>query len=368
MKILICPDKFKGSLSAQNVASCIASGIHSIKSDYEIAIHPLADGGDGSLDLLKNYLELHVVELQTKDPLNRTINTKYYTDHNTAYIEFASSSGFVLLTDKERNPLKTSSLGTGEQIMHAINSGFRNITLFLGGSATNDAGTGILHALGYRFLDTTGKELYPCGENLIHISRIEATNDIRVSETQFLLLCDVDNPLYGPRGAAYVYAPQKGANHEDVLILDEGLRNFAKAVFDYNSMDIQQIEGAGAAGGVPGGLSAFLNARLVRGAEHLINITGLEKKLIQSDVIITGEGCLDNSSLNGKLPYTLFNLATKHDKDIYFIVGHCMLEDYSLIPKDHIYSISSIEPNQELAMSNAADHVRSLSAKLISKI
>lgn len=362
MKILVCPDKFKGSLTAEEVCLGIKKGIDSLARGHSVEMHPLADGGDGSLELLSKYKNLDTHYLSVQDPLGRTIHSSYKSFGSAAYIEYASASGYVLLKENERTPMLSSGYGTGQQIEHAIRSGFREVVLFMGGSATNDAGIGILSALGFRFLDASGVPIKPIGANLIKISKIINPKNASLKETQFTLLCDVDNPLHGPNGAACTYAAQKGASPEEIEFLDKGLKHFASIVQEDTGLDIQNIKGAGACGGVPGGLSAFLNVTLKPGAEHFIEMTGLEDRISEADLLITGEGCLDASSLSGKLPYVLFQLAQKHNKEIVFFVGHCGLEDFSQIARSRISAISDIEADQTKAMSNASELLSKITA------
>ncbi len=252
MKFLLIPDKFKGSLSATEVIDAISRGINDAIANAEIRNILASDGGDGFLDAVKSYQQVEEIVIDTIDPLGRPIKAPYLFDktNKKAYLELASASGLVLLEDKERNALKTSTQGSGIQIKHAIDLGARTIYLGLGGSATNDGGTGIAHVLGYNFLDKDRASLDPVGESLNSIETIDTDAAYKEIETvSFFAVNDVNNPLFGPEGAAYVYGPQKGANIDEVKILDEGLRQLDKTVKQTLGSEIAEIPGSGAAGG-----------------------------------------------------------------------------------------------------------------------
>jgi len=364
MKIVIAPDKFKGSLSAPEVCKAIKTGLLSVNKSLTIDCCPLADGGDGSLALLNGYLSLNRHTVETSDPLGRPINASYYTDQDTAYIELASASGYVLLNKQDKNPLYTSTYGTGIMIKDAVERGYTNVALFLGGSATNDAGIGILNALGFSLIDKAGQQLEPIGKNLKEIVSVlpPANSDIRVS-LRLTLLCDVDNPLHGPDGAAYVYAPQKGARPEDVMALDEGLKSFAKRIKQHTGQRVDNMRGAGAAGGIPAGLSAFLNCRLVSGSEMFIELSGLENRIKDSDIVITGEGLFDNQSISGKLPGKVIALANKYKKRYMLFAGDVKLDNCH-IPADRLFTVRSQSTDLNDAMTNASAYLTRLARSL----
>jgi glycerate kinase len=253
-------------------------------------------------------------------------------------------------------------------IKDAIERGYKRITLFLGGSATNDAGTGILHELGFRFLDKNNNELYPMGKNLGLIHSILYPDNSNYKLVSFNLLCDVDNPFYGPKGAARVYSPQKGATEKDVEILDAGLKSFADLILKTTGKDVQSISGAGAAGAVPGGLLSFLNSSILSGTDQFIQLTDYENRLSQVDCIITGEGCLDDQSLHGKLVQGVRKLAHKYNKNLYYLVGHCTLKNNDEFPSQNIYAITDYEKDHEKAMKNAEDHLQKMTLDFISNI
>lgn len=363
MRILISPDKFKGSLGASEVCRTIADILNA--HGIDTIEHPLADGGDGSLELLESYLHLEKANVETIDPLGRPLSTVYLYKGDQAFIELASASGHVLLTREEMNPMKTSTRGTGLMIAHAIKEGKKQITLFLGGSATNDAGTGILHELGYRFLDKDAQVLFPSGENLARMHSIQFVGDEKLKKIEFRLLCDVNNPLYGPSGAAHIYARQKGASPKEVECLDAGLKNFAQCMYRFAGVDVQFIPGSGAAGGIPGGLLPVLNAKKEFGAESFLNLTKYDDMLDQVDLVITGEGCLDAQSMNGKLVDYVTKAATQKDLPVYYFVGMCKYNELPGLNRSHVFAIHDIADNLNDALSNAQGHLRRLTLNFV---
>lgn len=331
LNILIAPDKFKGSLTTSEVAKAIAVGVIGKYPQANIIMQPMADGGDGSIDVLEQLgvLETHWVKVY--DPLFRRIKVKYYTRGETAFIEMAKASGIALLSQEERNCLKTTTLGTGELILHAIYQGCKKINLFIGGSATNDAAIGIGLALGYQFLDKNGKTLSPIGESLAEINYLR-NSDVAslIQQIDFQIACDVTNPFFGENGAAYVYAPQKGADKQAVEILDQGLRNIRKVFLEAGMADVQNIPGAGAAGGTGGGLVALLNAKLISGIQMFMEWFDLEQQVKQADFVITGEGQLDEQSLQGKVVGGIAKLCQKFQKPLIVVCGQNKLPAHLL--------------------------------------
>ena len=301
MKILIAPDKFKGSLNAAEVCDAITKGIKINKSKLEIISCPMADGGEGSIDIINNYLSLKPVELIVNDPLFRPIKSTYYFSALTAYIEMSSASGLSLLKKEEQNCMYTSSYGTGELIKDAINKGLTTINLYIGGSATNDGGVGIASALGFQFYDRYKKQLSPIGKNLVSIDHIDVVKiNFNFKEININVICDVDNPLYGKNGAAFVYASQKGADSFEINKLDQGLINLQSILIKHDFPDVANIPGSGAAGGVGGGLVSLLGAKLISGIQNLIEITQLES-LIKECHNNKGEGKIDLQTEKGKV-------------------------------------------------------------------
>jgi len=357
MKILLAPDKFKGSLSAYAVCDALRTSLERLNiEDLEVIAKPLADGGDGSLAVLANYLDCETVELEVNDPLMRPIIAQYLRSNNTAYIEMARASGLVLLEDEEKNCLYTTSYGTGQMIADAIEKGANEIYLFIGGSATNDGGIGIASALGYDFFDDWGNLLKPIGENLPLISKIDDSQVSFDSETvMFRVVCDVDNPLYGKNGAAHIYAYQKGANADEVNLLDNGLRMLATQLKIHNYPDIAETPGAGAAGGTGGGMIAFLGATLISGIDTFFEITQFEKSLKKCDLVITGEGKIDEQSLQGKVIKGVSHLADKHGIPVIAVCGMSEENIAGKLGLRAIYDVMNYSDSLKDAMENARE-------------
>jgi len=332
VKVLIAPDKFKGSLTAKEVCVAIERGLLKIDSSLDIKSIPLADGGEGTCEILTEHSLGSMVSTEVSNPLFRKITAAYGIsgDGSTAFIEMASASGLQLLAKEDRNPSKTSTYGTGELIKNAINRGVKKIILAIGGSATNDAGIGMAAALGIKFLDKNRNELSPTGENLIHINKIVAENSlIAEKELETIVLCDVTNELFGIQGAAFVYATQKGARDSDLQMLDLGLRNFASCVTKDLMIDAN-FPGAGAAGGLGAGAKAFLNATFSSGIDYILNAVKLEEEIKNTDLIITGEGKMDQQTLSGKVVMGVAQLAAKHQKPAIALVGKNELSQESI--------------------------------------
>jgi len=306
MKFLLIPDKFKGSLSAEAVIGAMEEGILSASPDSECYGVLASDGGDGFLDAIARYRPTEQIVHKTTDPLGRPIEAWYLynAEDQVAYVELAQAAGLVLLAEGDRSALKTSTYGTGLQIRHAIARGAKTVYLGLGGSATTDAGTGIARALGYRFPDSVGKELEPKGENLLKIASIDATGvEEQIRQASLIAVCDVDNPLYGPGGAAYVYAGQKGATEPEIELLDKGLRHLDALVTSQLGKECAHLPGTGAAGGTSYGLKAFFDAEFLGGTSFILQMAGIPDLLKEHsiDFILTGEGKIDGQTLSGKL-------------------------------------------------------------------
>ena len=313
-RITVAVDSFKGSLSSREVADAFEKGFKRVFSRCEVRKVSIADGGEGTVDALIEMLDGEEVVLEVADPLMRLVKARYgiVDGGRTAVMEMSAASGLPLLKVEERNPLKTTTYGTGEMIVDALKRGCRNFLVGIGGSATNDAGVGMLRALGFRFLDAEGRELIGGGEILERIVTIDDSGVLNeLSEATFTVACDVTNPLYGPAGAAYVFAPQKGADAAMVERLDVGLRNFAEVVKRYNGERIAALPGAGSAGGLGGGFKALLGARLERGIEMVLTAMQFDKIIEGSDLVVTGEGRLDRQTVMGKAPSGVLRMARK---------------------------------------------------------
>jgi glycerate 2-kinase len=322
LNILIAPDSFKDALSAIEVCKAIERGARRALPTAEVQLFPLADGGEGTAEVLAWHLPGELVKAQVHDPLLRPVEAQYFSFGKMAFVEMAEASGLQRLEVGERNPLKTSTFGTGELLRHAMENGAEEVFLAIGGSATNDAGMGMAAALGWRFLDKNGKELAPVGENLDRVMTIvppQPKSEAR--NPTWKVLCDVTAPLYGPSGAAYVFAKQKGADDAVVEQLDAGLRHFAGVVERQLGKDFSQVPGAGAAGGLGFGAMAFLGASVQSGAETILQLTGFESFVKKADLIITGEGRLDRQTGQGKLLAAICRKAKQYNVPVVAICG-----------------------------------------------
>jgi glycerate kinase len=358
MNILIAPDSFKDCLSSKNVAQNIEKGIRRIMPGANIKILPMADGGEGTVEALVAATGGKIIKADVYDPLMRKIKSFFgiLGDKKTAVIEMATASGIELLKKNERNPWITTTYGTGELIRHALDKRCEKIVIGIGGSATNDAGVGMTQALGAKFLDLQGKQIGYGGGMLNKISEIDLTSlDSRIKGSQILVACDVDNPLYGPEGAAFVYSSQKGADTQMVKKLDENLRHFADKIKEVLDIDIQNVKGSGAAGGLGAGLKVFLNAQLKPGFEIIKNIVKLEKEIARADIIITGEGKIDYQTQFGKTPFGVAQVAAKLSKPVIAIAGALGERAEELYAKgfDYIVPIADKPMDIEYAIKNA---------------
>lgn len=304
MKIVIIPDSFKGSASSMEVCNCIEKGILKVFKNAEIKKIPVADGGEGTVDSILYAAGGNIRKIKVRNPEGKIIEAKYgIINKDKAVIEMAEASGITLVDDKNRNPLKYSTYGTGELIKDALNNNIKEILIGIGGSATNDCGIGMANALGYRFLDKNNNELEAYAENMIKVKYIDDGNvDKRIFDIKISAACDVKNPLYGENGATAVYGKQKGVTEENFNILDNGLKNIASVVKEKFNKEIDYIEGAGAAGGLGGGLLAFCNAELKSGIDAVLDIIDFEDKIKDASLIITGEGAIDGQTKKGKVP------------------------------------------------------------------
>ncbi|MGI6701335.1 MAG: glycerate kinase [Christensenellales bacterium] len=303
MKIVIISNAYKGSRTSVEVANDIERGIKRV-ADAECVKLSAADGGDGTLETLINAVGGKIYYKKALNPLGKCIQAAFgILDNGKGVVEMALVSGLALLKKYEKNPMKTTSYGTGQMIKELLNKGVKDIIVGIGGSATNDGGAGMAEALGVKFYDSDGNLLKMCGGNLSDISDIDFSGlDERIADTKITVACDVTNPLYGEDGAAYVYAPQKGAGKREVELLDEGLRTLATVVHSVKGVDNSLVSGAGAAGGMGYGLMTFLNARLLPGVDTMLEAVNYEEHLDGADLVITGEGRIDYQSAFGKVP------------------------------------------------------------------
>ena len=358
MKVIIAPDKFKGSLTSFEVCNALDAGIKNADKNIDVLCFPMADGGDGFALVMQYYLRTRTIGCIATDPLGRRIETSYqwYQQERTAIIEMASASGLVLLKQDERNPLKASSYGTGLLIKDAVSKGAKKIILGVGGSATNDAGTGILSAFGFQFADTAGNLLAACGKNLVLIDELIPPHEL--PGICFEIASDVQNVLYGPRGAAYIYAPQKGASVDEVKLLDDGLKHFVEVLKYRTGTDVAGVPGTGAAGGVAAGLIPFFDVTLKSGIELIIAASDIESKITGADLLITGEGKIDRQTLQGKVVSKLALLA--HQYGIPAIAFCGVLEaDGSLVKELKLQAAESIS-SASVSIAEAIGNARQL--------
>jgi len=306
MHVLIAPNAFKNSITAQAAAIAIEKGLQQSKLLCTTECFPIGDGGDGTAALIIQKLRGDYVTMDVHDPLGRKIKASFglIDGGKTAVIEMADASGLRLLKHNELNPLKATSYGTGEMIKKALDLGVSTIIIAMGGSATVDGGTGILKALGINFFGADGRLLDNMPESLPYLERIDSSNmDTRLQNTRLVVLCDVDNVLLGSQGAAAVFGPQKGANSEDVKILDAGLSRFNDVTLQQLNINMAATRYGGAAGGAAAGVYAWLNAKLVNGIDYFMELTHFDEALRKSDLVITGEGSIDQQTLQGKGPF-----------------------------------------------------------------
>ncbi len=324
LKILIAPDSFKGSASAVFVAKRLKEILLGLKiPEKTITIIPLADGGEGSLQAIQHVKSLDRIYLNVIGPEYREISAFYLYDHaeRMAYIELAQASGLGLIRGKN-DIMNASTYGTGQLINDAIEKGAKEIIIFLGGSATCDAGIGIAEALGVNFYNLKGIKIWPSAHNMCEIGSFDNSfSVIKPKNIKISLAVDVNNPFCGFDGASYVYSPQKGANPFQVKQLDDGLKNLAKIIKVQNGIDLQNVKGSGAAGGTAGGLLGFLDAKIISGTELIFRLLEIEKKVMHSDIIISGEGKIDAQTLNNKLLYGLSRLTINYNKKLWAICG-----------------------------------------------
>ena len=303
--IIIASDSFKGSLTSAEVADAAEKGIRRVFPQCNVIKADVADGGEGTVKAIVKAAGGHLHTVVVSDPLGRPVNATYGVTEQegikTAIIEMSAASGLLHLLPEERNPRITSTYGTGEIILNALKRGCRRFLIGIGGSATNDAGTGMLSALGVKFFDDLGRVLKGSGDDLGQIARIDMSSLIPEAQvSEFIIACDVDTPFCGPEGATYVFAPQKGATLPMIEALDKGMFSFAKVIADKFKIDIVPINGAGAAGGLGGAFKAFFNANLTKGIEMVLNAISFDSMIQDADLVITGEGRIDFQTAKGK--------------------------------------------------------------------
>tara|TARA_R110000851_G_scaffold3864_5_gene15890 strand:- start:6536 stop:7684 length:1149 start_codon:yes stop_codon:yes gene_type:complete len=364
MKIVIAPDSFKESLSANAVAEAIATGWSSVYPEAEIGLYPMADGGEGTVDAVLAATGGERREATVQGPLGDPVAAHWgWLGKGQAVIEMASASGLHCVPGDQRDVLKASSFGTGQLIAAALDAGATQIILGLGGSATNDAGVGLLQALGARFLDADDQPLAPGGAALLGLRRIDLDRlDARLSKVEFMIAADVDNPLCGPRGASHVFGPQKGATPEQVEKLDKALEHFANLLARVIGMDVRHEPGVGAAGGLGFAGLAVLHARFRPGIELVAELSGLAQAMQGADLVITGEGRLDGQSLHGKTPVGVARIAQRAGVPVIALAGS-LGEGYQRLYEAGIDAAFSLTPGPMILQDAMAEAASQLQAR-----
>lgn len=363
MKIVIAPDSYKESLSALEVAAAIEAGFSEIFPDAEYVKIPVADGGEGTVEAMVAATQGSIVRLTVTGPLGAPVEAFYGLsgDERSAFIEMAAASGLELVPSAQRDPLITNSYGTGELIKNALDRGVDHIIIGIGGSATNDGGSGMMQALGARLLDQQGNEIAFGGGALPQLARIEIDQlDKRIQQCRIEVACDVTNPLTGEEGASAIFGPQKGATPELVQQLDKALAHYAEIIHRDLDIDVLHIAGGGAAGGMGAALHAFCQAELRRGIEIVTEALGLADQVKDADLVITGEGRIDSQTINGKVPIGVAKVAKQFNKPVIGIAGS-LTADVGVVHQhglDAVFSVLFSVGSLEDALANAAQNVR----------
>ncbi len=373
MKIVLVPDKFKGSLTGLQFCYAVQKGLLKEIPDAEIVFLPMADGGDGTIEVVNYYLNGNLVRVEVKNPLfqNCLASYLYASNSRIAFIEMAEASGLKLLKSSELDCKNATTFGTGQLILDAIERGAKEIILGIGGSATNDCGIGMATALGYRFLDEKGVEVLPIGANLSQIKTIDDSHVHKsLNNVKFKIACDVTNPLYGKNGAAYVYGEQKGATKEDIQLLDKGLEDFSKVLDAEFNIKTQEVKGGGAAGGMGIATKVFLKGDLISGITLMKALAQFEKHIENTDWMITGEGKLDEQTLSGKTIHGIIDEAQKHHIKVAAFCGKLdlnrnQLDEFGIHYADDVLSKAK---HFEDAMTNSADYITKMAEQFAGKI
>ena len=361
MNILIATDKFKDSQTALQICEGLKKGIQKTFPTAICETMPLADGGEGTLETLQIVLGGEFVTCEVHDPLFRKIKAKYLwiASTQTAIVEMAKASGIELLKPNERNTLITSTFGTGQLILGALQKDAQEIILTVGGSATNDGGIGMAAALGYIFLDENHKELKPIGENLLKIYSIDKSKiHPNLSKVKFTVATDVINPFYGENGAAKIFAKQKGVDENGIELLDKGLENLAHLFQKTFHLNIQEKQGSGAGGGIGGGAMAFLNAKICSAADWILDIVDIDSKLKSANVLITGEGKIDSQTWQGKLISRLLERANKFNVPTILVCGTMQDLDHIIAQEGILYATSIL--NEPMSLEKAIENTSQL--------
>jgi len=373
--ILLAPDSFKESLSATAVCQALARGILAVNPKIIIKSIPLSDGGEGFLDVFSQNLAGKMHTVTVKNPIDKPIQANYYeiSKTNMAIIEMAQASGLTLIPPSARDPFKTSSFGTGQLIAAALNQGFRRFIIGVGGSATSDGGAGMAQALGVRFFDQNNRELTePMNGQLIGNCRRLMLDNLHpaIRESRFIVACDVQNPLLGQNGSVYTYSRQKGASEGDLPILEQNMVSFIDLVENSVSRKVRNLSGAGAAGGMGAGLAAFLNARLERGIDCVLDEINFDASLKQADFIVTGEGQIDAQTFQGKTVMGVLNRARKRGIPVIAVAGQIIADKKRLFASgiQACYSVMAESLDKKEAFEHAAEKIEIIGRKITREI
>ena len=369
-RYLCAPDSFKVSLTAMEAARAMAQGIENADHDAEVRCLPMADGGEGTARALVDATGGSMRAVPVHDPLGRPVEGHFglLADGTTAVVETAEASGLALLEAKERNPLIASSYGTGELMLAAVRSGAKRIIVGLGGSATNDAGAGLLQALGVRLLDKNGNDLAHGGAALANLTTIDiSTMDPALKNVAITAACDVTNPLTGPTGASAVFGPQKGASKDDVATLDAALAHFAQVIDSQLGVAVNDVPGAGAAGGIGAALKGFLNAEFRPGIAIVIEQSGLDAAAQWADVVFTGEGSIDFQTKFGKTPAGVAETAKRHGKPVIAVAGHIGtgIDELHEVGIDAVFGIAPGAASLSELLADAAANVTRTTEQIV---
>ena len=373
MKIVLAIDSFKGCMTSSEAENAAKQGILRALGEADVVTVPISDGGEGLTETFIDILGMAKVSVTVSDPLGRKINASYGYDASKklAVMEMAAAAGLTLIDEQDRNPMNTSSYGVGEMIADAIHRGVREFIIGIGGSATNDGGTGMLQALGFEFLDSGGRMVKTCGAGLKEIRTIRTANAIKeLAECRFSVLCDVNNPLCGDLGCSKVFGPQKGLGENAIELMDGWLWDYSELVREVFPETDKDFPGAGAAGGLGFAFKSFLNAELIPGMEKMMEISRLEEKIRSADLVVTGEGCLDSQSFMGKVTGAVAGAAKKYGKPVIAFAG--MIKDEDMLLDKGIEAMFPIAGNpmsmEEAMKAENAKHNMELTAEQVFRV
>lgn len=370
MKFVLAPDSFKESMTAKEVCEAMERGIKKANNEITCIHVPMADGGEGTMQSLVDATKGKIYSLKVVGPLGNEVEAKYgiLGDNYTGIVEMASASGIQLVSSENRNPLKTTTYGTGQLIKACVDHGVKKILIGIGGSATNDGGAGVVQALGGRLIDNGGKDIGFGGGELGKLAKIDLTNfNKKLKDVIVEVACDVRNTLCGEKGASYVFGPQKGATPEMIKTLDSNLAHYAAVIKEQLHKDVRDIPGAGAAGGLGAGLMAFLNGTLKKGIEMVIEYAKLEEKIEDCDMVWTGEGSIDFQTQYGKTPIGVAAIAKKHNKPVVALAGR-VGDDINVLYEngiDSIFGIMKEVTSLEVALAMGRENVEKTAENIV---